>query len=567
MKQRISFIVILILIGNQVFPQSSLNTVQIICNQPLPADFNYGKNKHYVLKAEGSTDHQLALFFSHLYDLGYLESTTDSIVQAGAFTNVYLTLGRQFRWLNLNLPVTEHEIEYEIPDKLIPDEFSEFSLKQYHALREYLIREYENQGYPFVSVRLDSIKINENKVEAKMLVDPRNRVVLDSLIIRSELPVSERILQRISGLRIGDWYSEQLIVDAQKRLQNSGFINMQRPLEVGFFKDKAWVYLSPEMRKTNRIDGLIGILPAQGSAFPSIAGEFNLILNNIIRQAESLTIQWKAPGAATQKLNSQIAFPYIFGLPIGISGKMDLYKKDTSFLNLGVSGGLRISIQPGRWLDVLYENRSSSGLANDLSNSYPEFDLNLSKMVLHLDNRDNPLNPGSGWLLKQEVAYGRKSRTTTGGEYEQTNYWEMETEASLFLPFRQNWTFLLALNGGLRSGRLASNEQFRIGGYTLMRGFQEESLLTSSYAVATAEIRLLLAGLSNIHLFFDYGIIENNGLKDIPDTLLMPYSPGVGLSIQTKAGILRLDYALGQYYGQGFDLQNGLIHLGIQSIF
>ena len=100
-----------------------------------------------------------------------------------------------------------------------------------------------------------------------------------------------------------------------------------------------------------------------------------------------------------------------------------------------------------------------------------------------------------------------------------------------------------------------------------MRGFQEESLLTSSYAVVTAEIRFLLAGLSNIHLFFDYGIIENDGFKDIPDTFVMPYSPGVGLSIQTKAGILRLDYALGQYYGQGFDSRNGLIHLGIQSIF
>lgn len=541
--------------------------MQIICDQPLPADFKYGKNKNYVLKTKGSTDHQLALFFSHLYDLGYLECSADSIVQAEAFTNVYLTLGRQFQWLNLNLPIPEHNIDYEIPKKLIPDELSRFSLKQYHALREYLIREYENQGYPFVSVRLDSIQITEFKVEANMLVNPGNRVVLDSLIIRSELPVSDRILQRISGLRIGDWYSEQLIIAAQKRLQNSGFINMQRPLEVGFFKDKAWVYLSPEIRKSNRIDGLIGILPSQGSAFPSIAGEFNLILKNILRQAESLTIQWKAPRAAMQKLNSQIAFPYLFGLPLGISGKMDLYKKDTSFLNLGVSGGLRISFQPGRWLDVLYENRSSSGLAQDLSNSYPEFDLNLSKMVLYLDHRDNSLNPGSGWLFKQEVAYGRKSRAAIGGEDEQTNYWEMETEASLFLPFSQNWTFLLALDGGFRSGQLAYNEQFRLGGYTLMRGFQEESILTSSYAVATAEIRFLFSGISNIHLFFDYGIVENDGLEEIQDSFLMPYSPGVGLSIQTKAGILRFDYALGQYYGQGFDLQNGLIHLGIQSIF
>ena len=519
------------------------------------------------MKADGSVSNQLASFFSSLYDLGYLESTADSIIYAENITSVYLNLGRQFQWLRLSLPEPDHSIEFKIHGKLRPENYSSWSLAQYHSLREYLIQEYENQGYPFVSVGLDSIQITDSKVKATMIINHGKRVVLDSLIVRSEFPVSDKILERISGLSTGDWYSEKNIVAAQKRLLNSGFIASQRPLEVGFYDEKAWVYLSPEIRKINRIDGLIGILPSRGSTLPSIAGEFNLSLNNLVRQAESLTIQWKAPGEATQKLYAQIAFPYIFGLPVGISGQLDLYKKDTSYLNIGASGGLRISFQPGKWLDVLFENRSSSGLAKDLGNSFPEYDLNLSKIVLYLDQSDNNLNPRSGWLIRQEAAYGRKTRDTNGSDAVQTNYWEMGTEASLFLPFSKNWTFLLAINGGFRSGQLASNEQFRIGGFTLMRGFQEESLLTGSYAVATAELRFLLSGLSNIHLFVDYGIIANDGFNDTSDIFVMPYSPGVGLSIQTKAGILRLDYALGQFYGQKFDLQNGQIHLGIQSIF
>jgi len=566
LKQKIYSIIILILLGNYVFSQSSLNSVQIICNHTLPSEFKSEKNHDYTLKSEGSADHQLASFFSRLHDQGYLESSVDSIIQKGGNHLVYLTLGRQYQWLNLSLPEPEHDIDYKIPEKLRPEALSPFSLKQYQLLREYLIKQYENQGYPFVSVKLDSIRITDSMVEANMLINPRNRIVLDSLIVRSKLTVSDKILHRISGLRIGDWYSEQNIVTAQKRLHSSGFLKSQQSLEVGFFKNKAWVYISPEKRKSNRIDGLIGILPSQGSALPSIAGEFNLALNNIIGQAESLIIQWKAPGAATQKLYSQIAFPYIFGLPLGVSGQIDLYKKDTSYLNLGVSGGLRISFQPGRWLDVLYENRSSSGLAQDYNNLFAEFDLNLSKVTLHLDNRDNSLNPGSGWFVRQELAYGRKTRTN-GGENVLINYWEMATDASLFLSFSKNWTFLLAVNGGVRSGQLAVNEQFRIGGYNLMRGFQEESLLASSYAVATAELRFLLAGLSNIHIFFDYGIIGDQSLGETRNPFLMLYSPGAGLSLQTKAGILRLDYALGQYYGQGFNMQNGLIHLGIQSIF
>lgn len=557
MIRKLIAISVLIVLGNHVFPQSLNSDIQVITEQTLPSEFRNRNGSVFTLKQKGSLEEDVSGFLSKLYDYGYLECSVDSIVKTEQTTNLFLNLGRRFIWAGLGIQLSESKLDIEIPRRLIPDNNSVLSLRQFNQLREYIVGEYENNGYPFVSVGLDSVKILDSLLYASLRIEQGKRFYIDSIIVRAEIPLSAKILQRVSGLKMGDWYSEEDLISAQKRLQKGGFISNQESLEVGFFDDKAWIYVNPEIQKKNRIDGLIGILPSQGSGVPAIAGEFNLLLKNLLKQTESLSIRWKAPGGSTQKLNSQFAIPYFLGLPIGLSGQLDLYKKDTSYLNLGISGGIRISFQPEFWLDVLFENRSSSTLASDLYNSYPEFEINLSKLILGLDNRDNPYNPRTGWLLKNEVAYGRKQKQEAGTNSIEQNYWEIETQTSKFFPVKQNWTLLFSINAGYRYGQLSTNEKYRIGGFELMRGFQEESLLVSKYAVATSEIRLLFSGLSNIHLFFDYGLLDTN----------FAFSPGMGMSIQTRAGILRLDYAIGQLSGQKFELQNGLIHLGIQSIF
>lgn len=557
MIKKFYIISVILVFGFHVFSQSLNTEIQIITDKSLPSEFKVKKNTIYTFQSHGSVEQDISKFLNRLYDNGYLESSVDSVITENQTARVFLSLGRQFQWFSLNIPSEKSNFNIKIPRKFIPLNNSIWSLEKYLRLREYIIGEYENQGYPFASIKLDSIQINDSIIKASLGIDAGNRVKIDTIIVRSELPLSNRILHRVSGLKMGDWYSEKKLISAQKRLQKSGFIGNQKSLEVGFFDDKAWVYLNPEIQKKNRIDGLVGIQPTQGSGVPAIAGEFNLFLKNLFRQTESLTIQWKAPGGATQKLFSQIAIPYFLGLPIGISAQVSLYKKDTSYLNLGLSAGIRVSFQPDIWMDALFENRSSSRLAKGLNNSFPEYDLKLSKLIFNYDNRDNSLNPRSGWQVRQEAAYGRKTTDSQLVSDQQSNYWELGTKMSLFIPIKQNWTFLLAIDGGYRSGLLAANEQFRIGGFNLMRGFQEESLLAGKYAVATTEVRLLFTGLSNIHLFFDWSIIDND----------YAYSPGMGLSIQTKAGILRLDYAIGQFFGEEFDIQKGLIHLGIQSIF
>ncbi len=106
---------------------------------------------------------------------------------------------------------------------------------------------------------------------------------------------------------------------------------------------------------------------------------------------------------------------------------------------------------------------------------------------------------------------------------------------------------------------------FRIGGLRSLRGFDEESIFASTYVIPTVEYRFLFSQNSNLLLFAEGAWYENtsNGLY-VSD---MPVSVGAGINFETKAGILTLNYALGNQFNNGFDLRSGKIHFGLTALF
>src|SRR5262249_19591111 len=72
-------------------------------------------------------------------------------------------------------------------------------------------------------------------------------------------------------------------------------------------------------------------------------------------------------------------------------------------------------------------------------------------------------------------------------------------------------TLKLALTGGLfQSPHSYRNELFQIGGYKLLRGFDEESILAAQYIVGTVEYRYLIGQNSFLFSFVDGGWAKND---------------------------------------------------------
>jgi hemolysin activation/secretion protein len=108
---------------------------------------------------------------------------------------------------------------------------------------------------------------------------------------------------------------------------------------------------------------------------------------------------------------------------------------------------------------------------------------------------------------------------------------------------------------------------YRVGGLKTLRGFDEESILASSYYIFTLEYRYLLEENSYLYFFGDGAYTENLSISYTGDRYDTPYGFGAGISFETKAGIFSINYALGSQYGNPIDVRAGKVHFGIVNYF
>ena len=127
-------------------------------------------------------------------------------------------------------------------------------------------------------------------------------------------------------------------------------------------------------------------------------------------------------------------------------------------------------------------------------------------------------------------------------------------------------TLKTALSGGwFQSPNIFRNELFQIGGYKLLRGFDEESIFASQYGVGTIEYRYLLGQNSFLFAFADAGWARNTALsRNISNTFI---GAGLGMAFETKAGIFNISYASGKRDDTKFNLRQSKIHIGYVNYF
>ena len=109
------------------------------------------------------------------------------------------------------------------------------------------------------------------------------------------------------------------------------------------------------------------------------------------------------------------------------------------------------------------------------------------------------------------------------------------------------------------------NELLRIGGLKILRGFDEESINTSSYSIFTLEYRFLLDRNSYFALFSDGGYYESKDVENsFSDT---PLGIGAGINFETKAGIFSFNYAVGRQFDNPIEFRAAKIHFGFVNLF
>ncbi len=425
---------------------------------------------------------------------------------------------------------------------------------------------YENSGYPFVRVGIDSVSPVPSGIKGVLWIQPGELVTIDTIMNRTGFKLSASVLYRLINIRPGDRYREIVFTEASKRLGQLSYLHQARTPEVGFHQGKASIYIYPEKAGSNRFDGWVGLSPdLRAGGKLSFSGALALNLNNILSQGENWLFDWQRNQDGSQRLKLAAHVPYLAGLPMGLQGKFELYRQDTSYLNLGWDVGIPYHFSSRNVINVFLRHKESSIISSipdaNSSNRQP-FSSLLSGISWEYNQLDNPINPYKGFDIKFEASTGRKSIPDSISMQQS----EFTANVSWFKPLAKNFTCAMSLQSGYRkSPETYENEQYRLGGLNLLRGFDEDVFHTDAYAVTSLEFRYLLDQSSYLIVLADLGFLQ--GTDHGSPVLKTPAGFGLGGQIRTAGGIFKIIFALGKESGLPMNLKNSKIHLGYVGVF
>ncbi len=470
-----------------------------------------------------------------------------------------------------------------------PVQFSELQLRQGQ-----LLSHLEDNGHPFARIFLDSIRVTGGKVEAQLSISRGPAYRVDSIRVFGDVNVSSQFLQRYLNLPNGSSYSKSKLAAISTRLAALQFLQEEKPFEVTFSATGAVLNLYLKTVRNSQVNALIGFLPnpagSEGKKF-RISGEANILLRNALGAGETIGVNAQFLQEQSPRLNLVFEYPFIFNSPFGLNFGFDMFRKDSTFLNINLRLGAAYGAGEVQSGTFFFERSQTIVSGIDVqrvlaTKQLPaEGDVRSGSLgvIYGYNNTDYRLNPMKGNELLLVTSAGTKTIKKNSQVLELKNPADPSfsyerlydtvklkgyqlrvalTGAHYFKTGKQT-TIKTGFQGGLfSSANIYRNELFRIGGYKLLRGFDEESQYVSQYAVGTVEYRILLQRNSAF-----FGFVDGGWAKHLQGAAHRYIGTGLGISSETKAGIFNLVWAVGKRDDTDFNLRQSKVHLGFVNYF
>ncbi len=530
-----------------------------------------------------------------LSSMGYPTASVDSIIEKENFTTIHLFLGKQYQWIKLiptgieKAAMDESRFrEKDYAGKLL-------NIQQLLSLQQRVLNYYEKNGYPFAEIFLDSIRLDEEKMEALLRSKRGPLYHIDSIRILGKAKISKKFLQHYLAIPNGSLYNKEKLEQVSKRMLELPYLQELQPSDITMLGSGSILNLYLAPRRSSQVNFLIGFLPsASQTGKLQLTADVNLDLKNALNNGETILLTWQQLQAKSPRLNLGYQQPYIFNSNFGIDFKFDLFKKDSTFLQVNALLGLQylLSVNQSGKIFVQWQNSFLLGTGVDTNQVKatkklpPNIDVTAVNIGLDYDwnKTDYRLNPRTGNELKITAAVGikniKKNNEILNIKDPLFNYaslydsvkaksyqFRVKLSAAHYFPVGKQATVKTAFNGGaFISPNIFRNELFQIGGYKLLRGFSEESIYATQYAVLTAEYRYRLALNSFMFGFVDGGWVRNKYQSiDLKNNFI---GAGLGLAFETRFGLLNISYAAGRRDDIKFNLRGASkIHFGYVNYF
>ena len=449
-----------------------------------------------------------------------------------------------------------------------------FSKENVSNLFAELMNHYENNGYPFFAIKIDSLFFYEEEsdyqVDLFLYQSEGPLCRLDKFIFEGNEKTKDYVLER--ELRIGksENYNQEIIDEIPSILNKTGFFRKVNTPE--YLLDKSGngiLKITVEEKSTNNFDGILGYVPGSGNTKGYFTGFVNISLRNLFGTGRAAIIKWNQETQSTQELELKYFEPWLFSYPFSLSLGLYQRKQDSTYVQRNLNAELEYVADRTITASFLASSESvipsENALPTNRVYNSSQFTTGLS---LRIDTRDDLYAPRSGLLFINSYKY--TSKTIDDEELTDinadNNLQRFEIDLSFFQSIFSSQVISLSLHGReMRGSFIELSDLYYLGGTSSLRGYRERQFSGNRLIWSNLEYRYLFDLRSYFFLFLDSGYFmrREEPLLNVSFSDAFKTGYGIGISLETAIGILKVSYAL----GEGDTFSNGKIHFGIANDF
>ncbi len=523
-----------------------------------------------------------------------------------AFINFKIEEGKQFFVSGVRISGNKHLSEIQIKNILNLWENKPFNGVLLNERVAELQKRLEKFSRLFSIIEIEPII--SDSVDVMIVIDEGEDVYINNTFIEGiEISDSNLVLRELLYIS-GDNYDPDVIQKSKRRLRETGIYSMVNLVPVKIADSDSLVNIIVSLNKYKQREWL------------SVGGYEPIEFYEGLDPLPALGgfIEWR--NRSIFKTNSNFSTKFLIGLPWETNFTIPRLRYDIGFDTnwiLGIRWPTKVSSfyetlinydqenidQVERYglemsqmvmLDersyfqniTVWENFSDNNTDGNLFSMIDSLEMNQNSTSVknlqqrsisfrfHLDQKDDPLFPKKGYLFD---IYLKSTGYFLGGE---RDYRKFDLSFSSFYSITKK--FILATR--FKIGRLwswnqsdidYSYEKFYLGGSSNMRGWEILKYKTEAGSggspvggiyrfLSNLEFRIQLNESLGINIFYDGGILSDNYQNFIKSN--MGWNTGVGLTISTPLGPVRLDYAV-PYLNNNIKFDNGKINFGVQYLF
>lgn len=425
----------------------------------------------------------------------------------------------------------------------------------------------EKTGYALSKIKLDNIKSKNSIIFADLKFKSEKKRVVNSIILSQANPnekdhFPKGHLKQLNKKYLNKTFNQEVIKELYDDINTFEFISQTKYPQILFTNDSTKIYTYIEKRKANTFDGYIGFSNDENKK-TTLNGYLDISLINTLHAGEQFSLYWKSDGNQQKTFNTKIEIPYIFKSPLGLKAQLNIFKQDSTFQNTKTSIDLGYYLNYNSKIYLGYQSTESSDIQNtnnssisDYKNSYITSTFEYKK-IDHLNN----LSPKKA-NLNLTIGYGKRNTNDEPETAIPSQQLYLNTNLSYnFELNKKNFIFLNSQNLYLKSKNYITNELFRFGGLNSIRGFAENSLQGNFASMILTEYRYAISNNLYINSILDYAIYQDQTNISNPKKINNLTGIGIGTTIQTPNGLLRINLSNGGSNIQELQLFNTIINI------